>query len=199
MGQLNSKPRKAEPSTEFLTHTFRPAPVLQTQAKRLTSVVEAAEAREAAGTLEDPDSPSCEQAVIQLSKAFMALMSTPGYSDTAAQSTDGQSQSQSDVEPPDLTQLVTHFSGLEAHNFELFSACNAANEAIGAMQKELRALQVCLITVAFAGVIMGAGFGGTTTYGVLQYSDVVRCWLATLKACRCALWQYKHNTGRGLS
>ena len=47
-----------------------------------------------------------------------------------------------DLDPSDLSSLVQHYAGLEAANFTAFNECNAANEKIAAMQKQIRAVQV---------------------------------------------------------
>jgi hypothetical protein len=41
-----------------------------------------------------------------------------------------------------FTMQVSHFSRLDALNFQLFSACGEANERVGALQRELAVLQV---------------------------------------------------------
>ncbi len=45
---------------------------------------------------------------------------------------------------PELHALVAHLSQLEALNFALFNECSQFNDRVGALQKELKALQVCL-------------------------------------------------------
>jgi hypothetical protein len=42
----------------------------------------------------------------------------------------------------DLPDLVAHLAQLESLNYNLFSDCSQANERVGSMQQELKALQV---------------------------------------------------------
>ena len=48
------------------------------------------------------------------------------------------------IEASKLSELVSHYSSLEAANFATFNECNAANEQIAAMQKKIRATEVCV-------------------------------------------------------
>ena len=46
------------------------------------------------------------------------------------------------LDPLNLGALVSYYGNLEAANFSAFNDCNAANEQIAAIQKQIRALQV---------------------------------------------------------
>lgn len=114
---------------------------MQTQAARLAGVVEAVMARESAATLEEPGGITYEQAVTQLVHAMFQLTTPPpsGEAPTVSQLPDVS-------KPEGLSQLVWHFVRVESLNFEIFTACNLANERIGTMQKELKTLRVRMLS-----------------------------------------------------
>ncbi|GIL91641.1 hypothetical protein Vretimale_9597 [Volvox reticuliferus] len=98
--------------------------LLQAQAARLTKAVEAAEAAEgaaAAGSSTEPlDLDSVEQG-IGVEAAALQLQRAAGL--------------------PSLPETLEHYRTLEQRSFELFSACNEANERIQDMSREAKELE----------------------------------------------------------
>ncbi|GIL53431.1 hypothetical protein Vafri_9015 [Volvox africanus] len=98
--------------------------LLQAQAARLTKAVEAAEAAEgaaAAGNSTEPlDLDSVEQG-IGVEAAALQLQRAAGL--------------------PSLPETLEHYRSLEQRSFELFSACNEANERIQDMSREAKELE----------------------------------------------------------
>ncbi|GLC34340.1 Outer dynein arm protein 1 [Pleodorina starrii] len=97
--------------------------LLQAQAARLTKAVEAAEAADGpsgGGPSEPLDLDSVEQG-IGVEAAALQLQRTAGLSS--------------------LPEALEHYRSLEQRSFDLFSACNEANERIGALSREAKELE----------------------------------------------------------
>lgn len=67
-----------------------------------------------------------------------------------------------------LDDLAFHYSNLEAKNFELFNSCNQANDRVGDMQKQLKALQVgAVLHVLYFCVFYTISVPECSTYAVV--------------------------------